>query len=111
MQNHKLKDQWKPEHTKVFIELKAVLTSKPVLRAPKWDGSKFIVISDSCKEGFAAVLMQTFQVKRKDGTTKEKRFLITFASKQMSAAERSYKPFLLEFAALKYSLDKFSDII
>ena len=36
---------------------------------------------------------------------------IAFASKRTSMAEEKYKPFLLEFAALKYSFDKFSDIV
>jgi hypothetical protein len=34
---------------------------------------------------------------------------IGFASKRTSLAEERYKPYLLEFAALKYSLDKFAD--
>ena len=33
-----------------------------------------------------------------------------FASKRTSKTEEKYKPFLLEFAALKFGLDKFSDI-
>ena len=33
------------------------------------------------------------------------------APKQTSVSEEKYKPFLLEFAALKFSLDKFSNII
>ena len=36
---------------------------------------------------------------------------IAFASKRMSTSDEKYKPFLLEFAALKYSFNKFSDII
>ena len=36
---------------------------------------------------------------------------IGFASKRTSSSEEKYKPFLLEFAALKYSFDKFSDIV
>ena len=36
---------------------------------------------------------------------------IGFVSKQTSLSEEKYKPFLLEFAALKYSFDKFSDIV
>ena len=32
MANHKLKDRWRLEHTKVFLALKATLTSEPVLR-------------------------------------------------------------------------------
>ena len=36
---------------------------------------------------------------------------ITFASKRTSTSEEKYKPFLLEFAALKFVFDKFSDIV
>ena len=36
---------------------------------------------------------------------------IAFASKQTSMSEEKYKPFLLEFAALKFAFDKFSDIV
>jgi hypothetical protein len=36
---------------------------------------------------------------------------ITFASKQTSNSESCYQPYLLEFTALKFSLDKFSNII
>jgi hypothetical protein len=37
---------------------------------------------------------------------------IGFISKRTSqSAEENYKPFLLEFAALKFALDKFSDIV
>jgi hypothetical protein len=36
---------------------------------------------------------------------------IAFASKHTLASEAKYKPFLLEFTALKFTLDKFSDII
>ena len=36
---------------------------------------------------------------------------IVFASKQTSASEENYKPFLLEFAMLKFAFNKFSDIM
>jgi RNase H-like domain found in reverse transcriptase len=36
---------------------------------------------------------------------------IAFTSKRTSVSEGKYKPFLLEFAALKFSFDKFSDIV
>ena len=36
---------------------------------------------------------------------------IAFASKRTSKSEEKYKPFLLEFAALKFALDKFSNTI
>ena len=36
---------------------------------------------------------------------------IAFTSKRTLVSEGKYKPFLLEFAALKFSFDKFSDIV
>jgi RNase H-like domain found in reverse transcriptase len=45
------------------------------------------------------------------GKTVERVHPIRFASKRTSPAEEKYKPFLLEFAALKFGLDKFSNII
>ena len=45
------------------------------------------------------------------GKTVEKLQPIAYASKCTSPAEACYKPFLLEFAALKFALDKFDDII
>ena len=41
----------------------------------------------------------------------EKLHPIAFALKRTSKMEEKYKPFLLEFAALKFTLDKFADII
>jgi hypothetical protein len=36
---------------------------------------------------------------------------IGFVSKRTSQSEENYNPFLLKFAALKFVLDKFSDIV
>jgi len=36
---------------------------------------------------------------------------IGFLSKRTSAMEEKYKPFILEFRALKHTLDKFGDVI
>jgi len=66
---------------------------------------------DGCQEGFGAVLTQKVQTKTANGKPVEQIVPIVFVSKQTSAAERNYKPFLLEFAALKFGLDHFSDII
>ena len=46
-----------------------------------------------------------------DGTVVQKWHPIAFVSKRMSSTEAKYKLFLLEFAALKFTLDKFLDII
>lgn len=45
------------------------------------------------------------------GRVVEKLHPIVFASKHTSHAKEKYKLFLLEFAALKFTLDKFADII
>jgi RNase H-like domain found in reverse transcriptase len=57
------------------------------------------------------VLAQRFPHIKPDGTIMHKLHPIAFASKCMSPTEARYKPFLLEFAALKFTLDKFSDTI
>ena len=111
MANHKLKDYWTDEHTRAFIALKAAMTSEPVLKGPKWDGTPFIVTTDGCKDAFGAVLTQKFETVLPSGKVVSRLHPIAFASKRTSKSEEKYKPFLLEFAALKFALDKFSDTI
>ena len=110
-QKHTLEGRWHQRHTQAFLDLKRILTSEPVLRCPKWDGTPFIVTSDGCKEGFGAVLTQRFESTLPEGKIVTRLHPIGFASKRTSRSEENYKPFLLEFAALKFALDKFSDII
>ena len=111
MAGYKLKSIWNAEHDKAFVRLKAVITTEPVLKGPKWDGTPFVVTTDGCKDGFAGVLAQRFKTTLPSGRVVEKLHPIAFASKRTSRAEEKYKPFLLEFAALKFALDKFSNII
>lgn len=111
MANYKLKDHWTEEHTRAFIALKAAMTSEPVLKGPKWDGTPFIVTTDGCKDAFGAVLTQRFDTVLPSGKVVSRLHPIAFASKRTSKSEEKYKPFLLEFAALKFALDKFSDTI
>jgi hypothetical protein len=111
MSGHKLNSTWNAEHDKAFAHLKAVITTEPVLKGPKWDGTPFVVTTDGCKEGFTGVLAQHFKTTLPSGRTVEKLHPLAFASKRTSRTEEKYKPFLLEFAALKFALDKFSNII
>ena len=111
MSNHKLKNHWTEEHTKAFLALKAAMTSEPVLKGPKWDGTPFIVTTDGCKDAFGAVLTQKFETILASGKVVKHLHPIAFASKRTSKTKEKYKPFLLEFAALKFGLDKFSDTI
>ena len=111
MSNFKLKEHWTNDHTRAFIALKAAMTSEPVLKGPKWDGTPFIVTTDGCKDAFGAVLTQRFETVLPSGKTVTRLHPIAFASKRTSKSEEKYKPFLLEFAALKFALDKFSNTI
>jgi hypothetical protein len=111
MANHKLDGRWAKEHTASFLDLKAALTSEPVLRGPKWDGTPFIITTDGCKDAFGAVLTQKFDHVLPSGKVVQQLHPLGFASKRTSKTEEKYKPFLLEFAALKFGLDKFTDII
>jgi transposase InsO family protein len=110
MAAHKLDDKWHEEHTRAFLALKAALTSEPVLRGPKWDGTPFVITTDGSKDAFAGVLAQRNRTVLENGKVVEKLHPLGFASKRTSHSEEKYKPFLLEFAALKFALDKFSDI-
>lgn len=88
-----------------------LLTCKPVLKGPQFDGLLFIVTSDGSSHRFRGVLCQRFKTKLPNGKVVIKRHPIAFASKRTLLTEEKYKAFLLEFAVLKFSLDKFSDII
>ncbi|KAG2063694.1 hypothetical protein BDR04DRAFT_956113, partial [Suillus decipiens] len=54
----RLQDLWVEQHTKAFLDLKVALVSKPILQAPRYDSSNFVVTSNGCTKGFAAVLSQ-----------------------------------------------------
>lgn len=107
MANYNLKDKWTNIHTKAFIDLKAAMTAEPVLKGPKWDGTPFIITTDGCQDAFGAVLMQIHPTKWEDDSTPTPTGVCI---EQNIETEEKYKPFLLEFAALKFGLDKFSDI-
>jgi hypothetical protein len=111
LQGIKLANIWMPTHSVAFLGLKAVLTSEPVLTVPSFDSTPFIITTDGSKESFGGMLAQHFSETRPGGKIIQRLHPIAFASKHTSATEAHYKPFLLEFAALKFSLDKFNDII
>ena len=111
MRAFKMDPVWREEHTKAFIALKTKLVEDPVVRAPLFDGTPFILTTDGSMDAFAAVLAQCMITTLPKGNVVTRTHPIAYASKQTSPAEEKYKPFLLEFAALKYALDKFGDII
>lgn len=87
------------------------MVSEPVLTAPRFDGTHFILTTDVCQDAFAGVLSQKIATTLPGGKVVTRLHPIGFASKRTSSSEEKYKPFLLKFAALKYSFDKFSDIV
>lgn len=111
MKGFKLKDIWKADHMKTFLALKARLISEPVLSAPVYDGTPFILTTDGSKDAFAGVLTQRIKTTLPGGKEVTRLHPIAFASKRTSTSEEKYKPFLLEFAVLKFAFDKFSDIV
>jgi RNase H-like domain found in reverse transcriptase/Reverse transcriptase (RNA-dependent DNA polymerase) len=111
MKGHSLLGLWKEEHEKAFLGLKVALTNEPVLKGPKFDGTPFVVTTDGCKYGFAGMLSQRHTAVLPNGKEVTHMHPVAFSSKRTSESEEKYKPYLLEFAALKFSLDKFSDLI
>jgi hypothetical protein len=111
MKGYSLESLWGKEHDHAFLRLKVALVSEPVLKGPRYDGTPFVVTTDGCKYGFAGMLTQRFTTVMPNGTEKTTAHPIGFSSKRTSPTEEKYKPFILEFAALKHCLDKFGDII
>ena len=48
MKGYKFREKWTANHTKTFLVLKAKLISEPVLSAPQYDGTPFILTTDRC---------------------------------------------------------------
>ena len=106
-----LKDKWKDEHQRAFVTLKILLSEEPLLRSPQYDGRVFRVTTDGSGSGLAGWLSQPFEELDKNGNTVTRWYPISYCSKRTSASEARYEPFLLEFAALKYSIDEFEPYI
>jgi hypothetical protein len=81
MRAFKLVDLWKTEHTKAFMALKARLISKPVLSAPRYDSTPFILTTDGSKDAFAGVLAQRIKTTLPGGKEVTRLHPIAFASK------------------------------
>jgi hypothetical protein len=67
LHDFKLAEQWTEEHTKAFLDLKAALVSRPILQAPRYDRSLFVVTLDGCQEGLAAILSQCTRIQKPSG--------------------------------------------
>jgi len=111
MRAYKLQPHWKEEHTVTFISLKARLVSEPILITPRFDRTHFILTTNACKDTFAGVLSQKIKTTLPGSKEVIQLHPIGFTFKRTSPSKEKYKPFLLEFVALKYSFDKISDIV
>lgn len=111
MKGYSLEGVWEDKHTEAFLRLKVALTQEPILKGPKYDGTPFVVTTDGCKYGFAGMVTQRHTSVLPNGEERSTMHPIAFFSKRTSPSEEKYKPFLLEFAALKFTLDKCADMV
>ena len=97
----RIRDHWTLECDTAFAELKASLTSAPVLGYADYN-LPFVLETDACHRGLGAVLSQV-----QDG----KKRVIAFASRTLRPSERNmrnYSSMKLELLALKWAItDKF----
>lgn len=100
-----LQPHWGPRHIEAFMDLKKVLVSEPVLKGPRFNGTPFVVTTDGSQDSFGAILAQKHTSTLPSGKVVTSMHPIAYASKHTSPTEEKYKPFILEFAALKYVLD------
>ena len=98
---------WDEDCQMSFEELKAYLTTAPIVRSPNWQ-LPFEVMCDASDLAIGAVLEQ-----REEG----KPYVVYYASKTLNEAQRNYITTEKELLAVVYALDKFhtylvgSDII
>jgi hypothetical protein len=95
MKAYKLADVWTPKHTKAFMALKAWLISKPVLSAPVYNRTPFILMTDGCKDAFAGVLAQRIKSTLPGGKKTTQLHPISFTSKKLLLQKKNTNPFCL----------------
>lgn len=94
---------WQQCHTDALNEIKRILTSKPVLVPPKFDGREFIIMSDATISAVAAILSQ------KDDNGVERN--IAYFSRKLLPRETRYSVLELEMLGILSACLKFHDII
>ncbi|WJZ98628.1 hypothetical protein VitviT2T_017140 [Vitis vinifera] len=88
---------WNDRCQRSFEELKLLLTTAPIVRAPNWQ-LPFEVMCDASDFAIGAVLGE-----REDG----KPYVIYYASKTLNEVQRNYTTTEKEFLAVVFALDKF----
>ena len=107
LRNHKnqrntnYKITWNADCTKAFKTLKQKLISSPIMNTPNFR-HPFILELDACAYGLGAVLAQEY-----DG----KKFVIAYASKTLSSAERNYSSTEREALAIVWATKHFRPYI
>ena len=92
-----MKFEWDVECQQKFKELKAYLTTAPIVRAPDWH-LPFEVMCDASVLAVGAVLGQ-----RVEG----KPYVVYYESKTLNESQRNYTTTEKELLAVVYALDKF----
>ena len=91
------KFEWDSECQQRFEELKAYLTTAPIVRAPNWQ-LPFEVMCDASDLAVEAVLRQ-----RAEG----KPYVVYYVRKTLNEAQRNYTTTEKELLAVVYAMDKF----
>ena len=91
------KFMWDAGYQKSFEELKAYLTTSPVVRAPNWQ-LPFKLMCDASDLAIGAVLGQ-----REGG----KPYVVYYASKTLNETQRNYTTTKKDVLVVVYALDKF----
>lgn len=93
---------WNEEADKAFTEIKKVLSSYPILRAPDYD-KPFIIQCDASQYGIGAVLAQL------DDMGKE--YVISYYSHKLTKDEQKYHAYERECLAVLRALDHFKPYV
>ena len=88
---------WNADCQKRFEELKAYLTTAPIVRAPNWK-LPFEVMCEASDLAIGEVLRQ-----RKEGNP----YVVYYASKTLNEAQRNYTTIENELLVVVYALEKF----
>ncbi|CAF1187689.1 unnamed protein product [Rotaria magnacalcarata] len=89
--------EWSDKCTKAFDELKTALTQAPILQTPNFNEA-FILEIDACDYGLGAILIQEYD---------NQQFVIAYASRTQTAAERNYFPTEKEALAIYWATKHF----
>jgi len=110
LMNTSVTDKWTSHHERAFATLKAMVTTAPARRPPKYD-REFIIGADACKDGYGAFCCQWHNDLQPDGTLKHTLHPVAFASRRTHPTERHAHSFVQELAGLKFALEQFSKYI